>query len=454
MTSAFDRPSDWSCCSLVKQKMLQVGACCVVWSIAVCNAAWGQPAGQTIEQLQSQLESLQNQIQQIQQSQDQDSSRVRSLGSQRPAKPVIQDDAVFLKMYDLSDIFTFSPQYPAILSDPLDLQQASVFFPDRDAHYSAGGFGGGLGGSGVFNFAPQQPSPLNRDDVQVSIKGVIDAIKANVQPAEWSGKGGASTISQIGNMLLVSAKESTHEQIAALLDLFREKWGARRTVSVKMYWIRSDAESVRQLLEDETQIKTGVGVISDDLWSTFLAKAIQDNRLAFSGQVVGHNGQTLHAIQGTQIALIVEALPITNSVIREDLENENHLTSTTIAGLRPIRQYHFEGVVAELTPLATRGGNFVTVDFRTQVSARQSSEANTPRVETRVQLHDGQIVGIEMDNSKFNTYRLSTSLRCPIQRVVLAGGMAAPGSDASGSQMFVFVQAALHTIREDVAEGN
>ncbi len=478
--------------SLATRSILAAIGLFLLWSPSTTQA---QPGGQTMDELRAQMEQITAQMQRLEQASPATDSppiyidRVRSLGSQRSTKPVIQDETRYLKLYDLSDIFSFSTQYPAQLIEPFAGADSQPF--NRGVDFSAtsnrsgmnaGSFGGGMGGGGMggggmggggmggggmggggmFNIPPtiQDADTLDHSDIQVSIKTVIKAIKTNVEPDQWQGKTDDSTISQLGNMLLVSATNSTHSQIAALLDLFREKWGARRTIAMHVYWIRADVDSVTKLLDEEFQTTNGAGVIAADRWDPFFAKALAEKRLAYTSSIAGHNGQTLHAISGKHLSLTVDSAALyhettTSQVLDEEDSNgaTGQAITATVAGLIPERRYLFTGAIAELTPLATRGGNFAIIDLKTAVTELLPPTADAKPLEASVRTLDGQTLTVALDDCDVSCYRMSTTLRCPTSQIVLAGGMTGTTDRAESQlELFVFVRATTHAIQEDASD--
>ena len=466
--------------SLATRSILAAIGLFLLWSPSTTQA---QPGNQSMDELRAQMEQITAQMQRLEQASPETDSppihvdRVRSLGSQRSTKPVIQDETRYLKLYDLSDIFSFSTQYPAQLIEPFAGADSQPFNSGVDfsatssrSGMSAGSFGGGMGGGGmggmggggVFNIPPtiQDADTLDRSDIQVSIKTVIEAIKTNVEPDQWQGKTNDSTISQLGNMLLVSATNSTHSQIAALLDLFREKWGARRTIAMHVYWIRADVDSVTKLLDEEFQTTNGAGVIAADRWDPFFAKALTEKRLAYTSSIAGHNGQTLHAISGKHLSLTVDSAALyhettTSQMLDEEESNgaTGQAITATVAGLIPERRYLFTGAIAELTPLATRGGNFAIIDLKTAVTELLPPTADAKPLESSVRTLDGQTLTVALDDCDVSCYRMSTTLRCPTSQIVLAGGMTGTTDRAESQlELFVFVRATTHAIHEDASD--
>ena len=60
---------------------------------------------------------------------------------------------------------------------------------------------------------------------------------------------------------------------------------------------------------------------------------------------------------------------------------------------------------------------------------------------------------VKLDHADFLTCRLSTTLRCPREQVVLAGSMTLdPNSDQEHPNIYVFVKTLVHTITEDKSD--
>ena len=405
-----------------------------------------------VEELQIQLQQIQNKIKGIQNSEDPFGKRVRSVGRQRAPKLEKQEDELFIRFYDLSDIFTVAPQYPAMRS-PESSRQLNIFpiANSSSSQTSGGGFGGG--GGGVFNLPPgqpaqQQPQPTTIQAARVSADSLTEAIQTMVEPEQWEDD---ATITMLGNTLLISATNTMHQQIADLLDLFREQWGKLKTVSVQAFWIEGSAGEISELLE--TDVKNAlVGKVSSKKWNDFFAEAKQQDRIAYSASLCGQNGQTLHAVSGRQQFLTLSADPIfTFHGNREEVEQEIvDDIEQSVAGLQPVRHTFQNGAAIQASLLSTRGGKYVILDLHTRVNQMiESAEEEVPKVIVRDK--QGQELSVALSNQPYVSYRLSTTLRCPDNEVVLAGGMTYDSQLArEHPNLYLFVKTNIHTIEEDV----
>jgi len=79
----------------------------------------------------------------------------------------------------------------------------------------------------------QESQNLNMQSAQVTLDQLVGTIKETVKPEMWGKTPTSARIKFLGNTLLITATEEMHTQINHLLNLFREHWGKRRTVSVQ-----------------------------------------------------------------------------------------------------------------------------------------------------------------------------------------------------------------------------
>ena len=379
----------------------------VCFSIGFNLTAFAKPQNENeLAKLQQQVEQLQAQIKRrANRSSDDENSlkaseRVRNVGQQivrrAPRGTYEQDIALQIRLYDLSDLFAVSPNYPATVPNELDARRQ--FFANAPSNQRQMSGGGGFGGGGgVFSIpatqfaAPIQESQnLNMQSAQVTLDQLVGTIKETVKPEMWGKTPTSARIKFLGNTLLITATEEMHTQINHLLNLFREHWGKRRTVSVQTWWIRADHGAASELIDQATSEKIGAGVVDKGRWKEFFRKAKEANSLAYSATLTGHNNQTLHAVSGKQVSLTIDADPYETNDIQwhvkdfdnldaepADLESDEHFVSENygflgqqkkIIGFRPLRARFHSGAAVQLTPLATRGGNFVILDLQAKLN--------------------------------------------------------------------------------------
>ena len=439
-----------------------------------------------VEQLQKQLASLQAKIESMSQEDSSSSNdlRVRSVGNQQSRRaPQPQfDDEMLIRLYDLSDIFAVSPSYPAVM--PNDLA-AGASVRHRGGQMMSGGFGGGgfsSGSGGVFRVPPEPTSmqpPVKKQggagnvtgiqSATISLEELVEAIQNTVAPDQWKEQKGKASIQFLSNTLLITATKEMHTQINDLINLFREHFGKRRTVSIQTYLIRAGSAEAAELLDSKSN-EIGAGVVNPEKWKTFLAAAKTQKRFAYSATLTGHNNQTLHTLSGRQRQLTLDATPFETTKAsmwfvhpddvepfgdNDDDDSDLNLFNRTrsIVGFKPVRQTFHDGAAIQVTPLATRGGNFVILDLQAKVNELLAADEGTKKPTIFVRFGENEKAEVELDHADYISYRLSTTVRCPKDQVVLAGGMTYdPNSEADVPNLYLFVKTSIHTIEEDKSD--
>jgi hypothetical protein len=433
-------------------------------SLAGIAGVAAQPGSSEMSQLQAQLAELQSRLNAIDSaSAGQDDDRVKTVGrSTGPSRPVETEETFSVRLYDLSDVFAVSPQYPAMWANEFTGERTPVFELEEPAQVAGGMGGGGFGGGGVqgtgrggsFNIppvpptTPQEAQTLGINAARVTMPALIDAIQSAVEPEVWETEEQAS-IRILGNTLLISATDSMHQQIGTFVNLLREHWGKLRTVSVTAYWIKAQPEEIAELLESPEGAVAGVGLVDQTAWTEFLRTASTNERLVYSATLNGHNGQTLHSVSGQERTVVVDGIPVESTIHDRELET----VVTEVVGLLPERRQFHEGAVLQVTPLATRGGNFLVLDLHTRVAELLDAADDVIRPAISIRDRQGNRTEMMLDRAEYASCRLSTTIRCPKDRVVLAGGMTydkALSADRPG--LYLFVRTAIHTIQEDVSD--
>jgi hypothetical protein len=467
--------------------------------IVAPKLAQAQPvkkARPNLVQLQQQLAALQSQISSMSPVDDDSnsSSRVKSVGSQRAKRAIDSyvDDPMHIRLYDLSDLFAVSPHYPAVL--PNDLAMPTSMFRSGQGQMvggigQGGGFGGGgagggsmsgSGGGGVFSIPSTPPNPaapprqeaasISLRSAQVSMDQLVTTMKETVEPDMWGTNRDDAKVQFLGNTLLITATENMHVQINNLLNLFREHWGRRRTISIQTFWIRAGAAEAAVLLDAESNDTIGAGVVNAEKWKQFLDTAKSEKRFKYSATMTGHNNQTLHALSGRQRQLTLDAIPFETTKASmwfdyadevspygdesEDDEDMNWFNRTrNVVGFKPVRQSFHDGAAIQVTPLATRGGNFVILDLHAKVNELIKPSPDSRKPTVFVDLGEKQRAEVELDHADYISYRLNTTLRCPKDQVVLAGGMTYdPNAEDEHPNLYLFVKTSVHTITEDKSD--
>ena len=148
-------------------------------------------------------------------------------------------------------------------------------------------------------------APAEISGVRISLDDLINAITQTIDPKSWDQNGGQGTIAPLGSNLLICATPGIHEQITRLFDTFRKRWGTLRTVSVEAHWLwLSDSQLAAVLAAGQAkgQERPAFGLVSDAAWEALLRELRQADKqpAGYQAVVTCYNGQTVHAVSGSQ----------------------------------------------------------------------------------------------------------------------------------------------------------
>ncbi len=431
------------------------------------------------DELRSQLEKLQSQLRVLERN-DEQRGKVTEIGSSRGRVRDDDEPRLVVKVYDLSDLFTVAPSYPAY--EPTELirgNEPQPVFPHIGGGVSAsGGFGGGGsfgggggggsfggGGGGLFavpNVAPKGPGTIERErsatlnqasgasgapasNVRTSMESLIQTITSTIDPEGWADVGGPSTIAPVGSSLLISTTSETHGKLTALIDLFRQRWGSLRTISVQAHWLWLTPARVDEVLvqpkpgEAVAASQISLNTIAPKVWQEMLAAAAKDGAPAgYHAIVTCYNGQTVATQAGTQRIVVTGIQPVVGG-------------GESSAAYSPVLRAVHEGATLQITPLATRHVKYVVLDVHSRVSLLPPSAKlleKVEKVEQQVKNDPRQVVAA-LDRTVLQTQRLETTLRLPVGQPTLIGGMTFASAEGKNSHLYLFITAKVQELRDD-----
>ena len=432
--------------------------------VFLCSSTvWAQPGDPFAaddDELRAQIQALQRKLDQRRSGERSKpaggSDRVTQIGSgnSRTWQTATQEPLV-VRIYDLSDLFAVAPAYYARQSADLDEDQL-IF--DR----AQGGMSGGMGGGGFFAVRPetipsQMPEPLrqvgnnqagdsagNLGAARTSLNDLLKAITQTISPEDWKENGGRGTISRLGNNLMVSTTERSHEQIENLFTLFRKRWGSLRTVSVNAHWLWLTEEQLAAATGAEGG---GLGKVTNAAWQELREASKQFERGGYHVALTCYNGQTVSAVAGGQRRFVSKLSPLELGADKEGRSIHGYETRTGVVQ---------DGAALQVTPLTTSGGKIVVLDLHTRVNRFEEAEQQHPPAPPEGKASaDSQAKVVRelvaaVDRPRLNSYRLGTTLRVPIDETVLIGGMSATGEPQLGEPgLYLFVHLAVQELRDD-----
>jgi hypothetical protein len=423
-------------------------------SCQVCAPVWAQDDSANNGDIRVLLRTLQSRLQDLDDGAQQD-KRVTRIGSSR--KAVLEEPRLAVRIYDASDLFVVAPSYIAKHESDLSAKQQPLFpavYSDGDASGSGFGGGGFGGGGGGFNIGSEPPrikspaaktlhqaggagkitnvaAPIDLRAARVTLDDVINAITSTISPASWDEVGGEGSIATIGSSLLISQTEDIHEQIASLMNLFRERWGSLRTVSIQAEWLWLTEQELNGLLAKDAK---AFGLVDREAWLELHEAPPRENAKAgYSATITCQNGQTVHTLSGGQTLAVTGMIPVVGGTEKS-------------VGYQPFVAMIQEGAALQVTPISNRSGKFITLDAHSRVTLVQPVEREPAEVD-----HEVKALVSAIDRPEVLTHRLSTTLRVPVGHPMLIGGMTFDGKPQAGEpNLYLFVTVAIQELRDDL----
>ena len=353
--------------------------------------------------------------------------------AQPPADRGEAKDRVVLKVYQVVDLLVPSPNYPY---RGTDLPTTGGMQSYRGGAQS---LGGGGGGGGFFQVPPERSFLAQRGKpgaaggqgmgegmaiggiesespggvgLRFGIEDLIEAIVAVVSPGSWDELGGPGTIRSLGSMLLVNQTEVAHKGIEHLLNEIRAQGGAVRTVTIVARWLALD-DAQRSQLTPEGNGKPAVVVDRNAL------KKLAADATRYQGQVTCHSGQTVHIVSGTRHSVVTSAIPVVGG---------------QGTGYQPVVAFPNAGVLLQVTPLLLSGGKAASLDVQSSVTAWQAPESLTVAA--------GE-TSLAIDRVRLAANQLATTVRIPLGKPVLVGGLTPSDADAVQKTLYLVLELTL-----------
>ena len=441
---------------------LTLGAVCLM--VLPARAQQGNEA----EHLQQQIDQMQEKLKALR-SPEKPKPRVTQLNPTRPPVEVKKEPELVVRIYDLSDLFAVAPPYPAMLGSDLPGMQRPMF-PANESGITGGAMGGMGGGMMSIPSAaphsasvprwvlPQQTVGGTVPQARTSIEDLTDAITKTIAPAEWDSVGGPASIGQMGTSLLILATPTMHEQIDALLDSFRTRWGTLRTVFLQADWLWLTPAQLGTLLSTSSAKSgepAGFGVIDEAAWQKLveaLAKDTDRKRGGYHAAITAYNGQTVHVMSGGQSLIIV-------GLQGKPAVGPGSPTAPAAAGqpvTAPCPSASFyqpdvttlqDGAALQVTPIVSVSGKFVALDVHSRVVRLSPKPPAIP----------GDAVSgkpdLAIDRPQWAIQHLESTLRVPADRRMLVGGMTFEGQPQSEDpNLYLFVKLGVQELRDDVVQ--
>jgi len=319
-----------------------------------------------------------------------------------------------------------------------------------------GGEGGSGGGYASAGTPGETSEPRGGNSFTLSAEDLMEAIATFIEPESWSRnvQGGGAEIGQLGHSLVVRQSADAHKQIEDFLEALRAENGATQTVTVEAVWLQLDSEQLAKLKTAIAEGSAAGGEILDG---------------PYRGQVTCFNGQTVHIVSGRLQTVLQGGIPI--------------VSGGGAVGYQPTMITPHVGAMLEITPTLLPGDKAAIVNVQSSVTRWDrpgpAAELGGGISETNQDQPDGKdksrapggiggaeggvgagrpggmmafMAGglganvsqpVQVDRINVVAQQLATSLRVPLAKPVLVGGMTFPGSEGTqtaDSQLYLVIK--------------
>jgi len=330
------------------------------------------------------------------------------------------DETLVLKTYDVSDLLgnVSDHEYPGG-----SLPTVSKTDPWRGlcgAGLGGGQMGGGgmglfdVGSGGIANGGFGAPgiclAPGTYGHAGPPTERLVELVTSAVAPSTWDQAGGPGTCTGFQAQLVVRQTYPVHRQIETLLDCLRAQSRGRPALAIEARWLLLDGEQRDRFSAADKQ---GAALAPEEL-----QRLIRDVP-GFHGRIVCLNGQKVFLAAGSRRTVIHGAIPVIGSGV----------------GYQPVVEVPNVGVLLEVCPSLSPQHESVLLDVKSTVTDWGQPDrpleigSRFPPAEVKDAItgettkEPGGTAWTTVDRVNLPTQQLATTLRLPLGRPVLVGGV-------------------------------
>jgi hypothetical protein len=325
-----------------------------------------------------------------------------------PASQPANSKGMMVRTYDVSDLLRLERDYPLDAS----------MIPISGATPAAEGGGGGGGGGG--SRRPEIAGPTNTNPVTIGT--LLQMIATTIDPESWGGAngGGAARITGVGNVLVVSQTAENQSVIADLLESLAKETAAPYMVAVRAYWLMlepADLESITKAAGEKTVALKEVP-----------PQLLDSKKVYATGQTLGFSGQTVHIMAQKARDVITGADPV---------------VGTGVVGYNVRMTAMNSGVALQVTPRIHSSGETAVIDlqsFVNEVGDPAPVDVTKITATSQPESQIGELMKLDRVNTV--TQQFSSTVRIPLGKKILIGGMTMePSRTESSRQLYLVVEA-------------
>jgi hypothetical protein len=299
--------------------------------------------------------------------------------------------------------------------------------------------GGGRGGAGVMGAGEGEGTEAGNAGPasRITMADLVRVVTNTVARDTWSVNGGGGEIETLGTALLICQTAEVHDQISDLLRQLGKVAADHRTVTIDARWLMLTSDELEDLMVPDQK---GVPQVDREQLARLTRRpgSIRGVTSCLSSQLV-------YVVSGTMKNIVSSWIPVVGSIEPPDHEvqlasnggkPQIHLVSETSpaatrsrsVGYQPIIQSMNFGALLEIRPTLTPANSEAPalVDLKSTVTIQGAKGAE----ETKATSDD---ITPAVDRVSIETLEFATTLRMPLAKPVLVGGMTYIPSDSGAA---------------------
>lgn len=332
-----------------------------------------------------------------------------AVSAQDAPRQTTEDRTVVTRVYEVSDLSRRAPDFPA----PRNLleQPSARPIPLPPAQQIL------VNGKPLSVPSRPQESGPEQASLDWKLRELVPTIQGAIEPDSWRDTGGAiGSVRVLGDNLIITHTPQTHEQIGRLLEALRTSRGG--IVRIRADWLLLKPEQLASILEKNPATATLPDVNREAL-SQLPADAYH-----YRGETVAMNHQTVHLGSGLGRTVLTDLDPV---------------VANGAAAYDPQIEMFDSGVLMQVTPTVIQSAGVTLLDLEArmgewgpgafeQVPMGPATQPAGPHAIERVSQY---------------VQRLATTVRVPLGKPVLVGGMTMrPSLESPDSrQLYLVLQA-------------
>jgi hypothetical protein len=325
-------------------------------------------------------------------------------------------EPVVIRMYNVQDLL-LGKDFP---------YRSGVLPATAISSYDAGQYAAAAGGGGQFGNLFGNTSQTNvggpADLASALTPEVLqELIQRTVDSEPWADEGGRAKIDRVGPLLVVTQTVENHKKIAELLEQLRT---ARPMVTIEAKWVLIEDTQIGKVVP-EAGPKRALPIEAPDA-----ALAAAEAKTIYRGQITCFDRQVVHLASGRAQTLLTRLQPV---------------VAEAAVGSDPEFTTLLWGALLEITTSLSADSKSATVNLHTLITEGKEMRTRAiagGQVGGKSDKGDGgkgEQASTLVDLPEFLLHTFRTTVRVPLDKQVIVGGMTSPTA-TDGKVLYLVLQ--------------